>query len=50
MHNGRHNNNIGSVEAALDVQIRRRPLAESVLRLIWHEKRTTRADIARHMD
>jgi predicted NBD/HSP70 family sugar kinase len=47
---GMSGNHRGPVGAALDVQIRRRPLAESVLRLIWHEKETTRAEIARCMD
>jgi len=50
MSNGINNHNIGPVGAAQDVQIRRRPLAELVLRLIWHEKRTTRAEIARTTD
>lgn len=43
-------NSIGPIGAAMDVQNRRRPLAESVLRVIWHEKQTSRADIARCMD
>ncbi|TFG37214.1 MAG: ROK family transcriptional regulator, partial [Candidatus Aminicenantes bacterium] len=50
MNGGIKNTSMGPVGAALDVQIRRRSLAESVLRVIWHEKRTTRAEIARHMD
>lgn len=50
MNGGINNNHIGPVGAAQDVQKRRRPLAESVLRLIWHEKQTTRADIARYTD
>lgn len=50
MSGGVNNNNIGPSGAKQDVQFRRRPLAESVLRLIWHEQRTTRAEIARYTD
>lgn len=47
MMNGRTNNNLRRKGASDDVEFRRRPLAESILRLIWHEQRTTRAEIAR---
>ncbi len=43
-----NHNDFGPKGTLQDLQSRRRPLTESVLRLIWHEQRTTRAEIARY--